>query len=35
MGVTLSGELADLLTEAGGRWPQADEDRLHELAGSW
>jgi Bacterial toxin 24 len=35
VGVTLSGELAGLLAEAGGRWPQADEDRLHELAGSW
>lgn len=35
MGVTLSGELASLLAEAGGRWPQADEDRLHDLAGSW
>lgn len=35
MGVTLSGELSALLAEAGGRWPEADEDRLHELAGSW
>lgn len=35
MGVTLSGELSGLLAEAGGRWPEADEDRLHELAGSW
>ncbi len=35
MGVTLSGELSGLLAEAGGRWPEADEDRLHDLAGSW
>lgn len=35
MGATLPGELSGLLAEAGGRWPQADEDRLHELAGSW
>lgn len=35
MGVMLSGELSGLLAEAGGRWPEADEDRLHELAGSW
>ena len=35
MGVTLPGELSGLLAEAGGRWPEADEDRLHQLAGSW
>lgn len=35
MAVTLPGELAGLLAEASGRWPEADEDRLHELAGSW
>lgn len=35
MGVTLPPELASLLHEAGGRWPEADEDQLHELANSW
>lgn len=35
MGVMLSGELSGLLAEAGGRWPEADEDRLHEVADSW
>jgi hypothetical protein len=33
--LTLPPELADLLARAGGRWPQADEDQLHTLAGSW
>lgn len=35
MGVMLSGELSGLLADAGGRFPEADEDRLHELADSW
>ena len=35
MSVTLPPELAQLLHEAGGRWPEADEDRLHELANGW
>lgn len=35
MGLVLPPELAGLLAQAGGRWPQADEDRLHQLAGSW
>ncbi|MGH3387649.1 MAG: WXG100 family type VII secretion target [Actinomadura sp.] len=35
MTLTLPPELADLVARAGGRWPQADEDQLHALAGSW
>ncbi|HEY0637754.1 MAG TPA: polymorphic toxin type 24 domain-containing protein [Pseudonocardiaceae bacterium] len=35
MTVTLPRELAGLLGEIGGRWPEADEDRLAELAGAW
>lgn len=35
MTVTLSPDLAKLLHEAGGRWPDADEDNLHDLAKSW
>jgi hypothetical protein len=35
MTVTLPPELAGLVAKAGGRWPQADEDQLHVLAGSW
>ncbi|MQA87554.1 MAG: hypothetical protein GEV03_23755 [Streptosporangiales bacterium] len=35
MGLTLPPELAGLLAQAGGHWPEADEDRLHQLAGSW
>jgi hypothetical protein len=35
MTVTLPPELAGLVAKAGGRWPQADEDQLHALAGSW
>lgn len=35
MTLTLPPELAGLLEQAGGRWPEADEDQLHQLAGSW
>ncbi len=35
MTLTLPPELAGLVAKAGGRWPQADEDQLHALAGSW
>jgi hypothetical protein len=35
MTVTLPPDLAGLVARAGGRWPQADEDQLHALAGSW
>jgi restriction endonuclease fold toxin 3 of polymorphic toxin system len=35
MGLTLPPELAGLLHQAGGKWPEADEDALHRLAGDW
>lgn len=35
MSVTLPPELASLLNESGERWPQADEDRLSDLAACW
>jgi hypothetical protein len=35
MTLTLPPELAGLVAQAGGRWPQADEDQLHALAGTW
>lgn len=35
MGLVLPPELAGLLSQVGGHWPDADEDRLHELAASW
>lgn len=35
MTLTLPPELAGLLEQAGGHWPEADEDQLHQLAGSW
>ncbi|MDP8927778.1 MAG: hypothetical protein M3O70_04155 [Actinomycetota bacterium] len=35
MTLTLPPELAGLLEQAGGHWPEADEDELHQLAGSW
>ncbi|MGH3979214.1 MAG: hypothetical protein ACRDRZ_09475 [Pseudonocardiaceae bacterium] len=35
MTLTLPSELAGLLEQAGGHWPEADEDQLHQLAGSW
>ncbi|TDB84978.1 hypothetical protein E1264_22735 [Actinomadura sp. KC216] len=35
MTLTLPPDLADLVAKAGGRWPQADEDQLHDLSGKW
>ncbi|QGK70798.1 hypothetical protein GIY23_15895 [Allosaccharopolyspora coralli] len=35
MSVTLPPELSALLHETGAAWPQADEDRLCDLAASW
>jgi hypothetical protein len=35
MGITLPGELADLLNELGYTWPKADEERLFELGQHW
>ncbi|MGW0894737.1 polymorphic toxin type 24 domain-containing protein [Saccharopolyspora sp. NPDC002578] len=35
MSITLPPELAQLLAECGGTFPEADEDRLHELAAGW
>ncbi|MDA3628924.1 polymorphic toxin type 24 domain-containing protein [Saccharopolyspora sp. WRP15-2] len=35
MAVTLPSELAQLLADAGCQWPDADEDRLRDLANGW
>lgn len=35
MTLTLPPVLAGLVEKAGGRWPQADEDRLGELGEQW
>lgn len=35
MTLTLPPDLADLVARAGGRFPQADEDRLRDLSASW
>lgn len=35
MGMTLPGELERLLNDLGFIWPEIDEERLFELAGSW
>jgi hypothetical protein len=35
MGITLPGELADLLNELGYIWPKSDETQLFELGADW
>ena len=35
MGIELPAELADIAGRVGAKWPEADEDALHEQANAW